>query len=233
MYNIERKGDTKMQSITFDELLAGALLKFKQIDNIDLLLLIRNLKECNIELSNQKENKILPFIIKKNVHFVLTDSLTLESKILLEDCLEAKKELMKITTPIVLQYLESMNPVFFTLEKINLLGSIKIENLATIFSEEELSSINKLKKNNYVANVVSNNQEELILTEEGKLFIFEDKNKHDVAKFMEYLELLGYPAEIAYQFLKTRDLDAYQITNESISEFMLYFNSLDQSVIRN
>lgn len=209
--------------ITFENMLAGLLLRFGKVNMTDLIV-VQN------DLFNRYGILMSPFAIdyrgiSNHIMKVGDNYYPLEgSKEVLE---EKQGESMKI-------YLEGLNVEDLVLLKIDEMDNVPEYQVANMFCEEQEKVISKLVDDLKVVYVWNNDvpyddYQELQLTFLGRARVFEIQNSSEVEEFRQLLTSEGYDASLIPEFLRRQDFTkgVYEILN--IDNFLLYCCTYDRA----
>lgn len=214
----------KKVNVSFENLLAGLILRFGKASSIDL-------KVVQDDLFNKFGLAMSPFAIDyhgiSNYIMKVGDNyypISDEAKVVLD---EKQGEFMK-------SYLEALNVEDFVLLKLAEYGNIPEYMFGTLLVEEQEKVVSKLVekfKVVYVWNddVPHEDYQELQLTSLGEARVFELQYSEQVQEFKELLISSGYDASLIPDFLRTQDFNkgVYEVLN--IDNFLLYCNKYDRA----
>ena len=223
--------------VTLENLIAGAVLKFGFVDNLDMVLLMGGFKK---NIAYQNVDGISKYIDNVNQRISLKSSYTLDTNISIikEGNFTLRDYLTLKQGDVVKEYLENLDLKHFVLRKIKLLFSVRKESLRDLFNEVELSVLFELYNLGLIMmkgndDIPYEDNEEIILTKQGEVELFIFDNKTSVESFVKKLDSLQYDPSLLRDFLATiPDLDSYILDNHSISEFEIFGSSYDRSVLK-
>ena len=223
--------------VTLENLIAGAVLKFGFVDNLDMVLLMGGFKK---NIAYQNVDGISKYIDNVNQRISLKSSYTLDTNISIikEGNFTLRDYLTLKQGDVVKEYLENLDLKHFVLRKIKLLFSVRKESLRDLFNEVELSVLFELYNLGLIMmkgndDIPYEDNEEIILTKQGEVELFIFDNKTSVESFVKKLNSLQYDPSLLRDFLATiPDLDSYILDNHSISEFEIFGSSYDRSVLK-
>lgn len=215
----------KKELITFDQLTAGALLKFGRLDSVDMTLLIGDLGS-KYEIIHDKCDIGYSYFLLCNGNILLN-----------EECLMRywgsvdNKILEKIQGNVVKEYMDNLDVFMFTLRKIRLfgLGVVVKEAFFDSFCEEQLKCIEGLHEKDFIEDYIQEDArygdyEAVRITQEGKIKLFSIDNKRVIEHFLDVVRYNGYDGRLFNEFLLNQDLDrnCYEIlTLNNYKEFSL------------
>ena len=214
----------KKLDVSFENLLAGLILRFGKANEIDI-------KVVQKDLFNKYGVLMSPFAIDyhcisnyimkvRDNYYPLSD----EAKIVLR---EKQGKFME-------SYLEALNVEDFVLLKLAEYGNIPEYMFGTILGDEQEKAVSKLVedfKGVYVWNddVAHEDYQEIQLTSLGRARVFELQYGEQVQEFKELLVSSGYDVSLMVDFLRVQDFsrDVYDILN--LDNFLLYCNTYDRA----
>ena len=223
--------------VTLENLIAGAVLKFGFVDNLDMVLLMGGFKK---DIDYQNIDGISKYIDNGNQRISLKSPYTLDTNISIikEGDFTLRDYLILKQGDIVKKYLDNLDLKQFVLRKMKLLFSVRKENLKNLFNEVELPVLFELHNLGFVTmkwndDIPYEDYEEIILTKQGEVELFIADNKAVVESFVKKLESLQYDSNLLRDFLATiSDLDSYILDNYSIGEFEIFGSSYDRSILK-
>ena len=227
-----------MIKINLEELIAGAILKFRVLDSLDMTLLITKL--AGIAEVNQEISELSKYIQYSDGYIHIKTNLSLDSNISLDEnkYYSLKQLLENKQKGFVKEYLDELNLTTFVLKKIKMLSIVKKDDLSKLFNKVELSVIYQLIDLGYL--IVSWNDEvpyedyqEVLITKQGEIELFLEDNAQDVSKFISFLNEKGYDVSLIRDFLSTiPDLEQYCLNENSISHFEYFCSLYDRCALK-
>ena len=211
--------------VSFENMLAGLLLRFGKVSMIDL-------KIVQDDLYNRYGVLMSPFALDyrgiSNVIMKVGDSYYPIMKDDVKTVLEDKQgEFMK-------SYLAELNVADMVLLKINELGAVPEYLMGTVFNDEQEKEVSKLVDDLKVIYVWNNDvpyddYQELQLTSFGVSRVFELQYREQIEEFKELLKSSGYDVNLLPDFLRAQDFsrDVYDILN--LDNFLYYCNVYDRA----
>lgn len=211
--------------VSFENMLAGLLLRFGKVSMTDL-------KIVQDDLYNRYGVLMSPFALDyrgiSNVIMKVGDSYYPIMKDDVKTVLEDKQgEFMK-------SYLAELNVADMVLLKINELGAVPEYLMGTVFNDEQEKEVSKLVDDLKVIYVWNNDvpyddYQELQLTSFGVSRVFELQYREQIEEFKELLKSSGYDVNLLPDFLRAQDFsrDVYDILN--LDNFLYYCNVYDRA----
>lgn len=194
------------KTITYEQLLAGALLKFNIVNTLDIVLLIGGINYYgygNIKYIDKEPEIINNYTTYKDSYISIKNEYTKDET----TKSNIKKLLNKLQGSTVKSYLNTIDEEDFVLKKL----SISTEK--NIYTKRELEIIKTLI-NQGMINVKSykdtSNQtkNEIYLTRYGKTRLFMNQYKNQIINFITKIESYGYDSDIIFEYLLTQDLES-------------------------
>ncbi len=200
----------KKDKITFNELLIGALINLKQVDVLDMVILID-------KVSYMYEDSKLGFIKR---YITVSDGIIYLKQVVDRMTLEDMMNLEQGENVRLL--FRELNRELFVLKKIKLLTDERFKKYYYAFGAEELAIINELYQKGMV--VLSNTSVgKYDLTKKGEVAYFMDEFEEDIQKFVYELNLRNMNALFLEEYLNTVDLNdrvRYILDRERYSDFI-------------
>lgn len=197
--------------IGLNQLIAGSLLIFDKVDNVDLNLLKYELKKVeDIHLEGGDLSDIEKFIDLENGVISLKEGLTLETYI--GDSFTLGDKLTQIAGPIISDYCNDLDIEGFTLLKLSQYDNVPTDDLKGRFNSNEIKTIEKLLDSYHLItswrdDIIYDDYQIISFTFLGKQKLFIYENKSQVEKFKTVLKSMRYNEEIVDDFLKAQDLE--------------------------
>lgn len=200
--------------ITFENLIAGALVIFGKVDRLSLGILLDQINQfynSNIEEKIIRNENIVTFCGE----YKIADSTP-------EEIEERREELFNIQGQAVITFFEQLDCHDLILKKVSELKCIHIEDIPSFFSNVEQILLQDLRKNGDVTNIwnfkfAPDKFQELTLTNRGKARLFKFENKKKIEEFISRLESEGLNTAVLSDFLEAQDYDSnpdvYEILN--------------------
>lgn len=211
--------------VSFENMLAGLLLRFGKVSMTDL-------KVVQDDLYNRYGVLMSPFALDyrgiSNVIMKVGDSyypiVSDDAKAILKD---KQGEFMK-------SYVAELNVADMVLLKINELGAVPEYLMGTVFNDEQEKEVSKLVDDLKVIYVWNNDipyddYQEVQLTSFGATRVFELQYREQVEEFRQLLTNEGYDVNLIPDFLRAQDFsrDVYDILN--LDNFLYYCNVYDRA----
>lgn len=218
----------KKDKVTFVQFIAGALLKFGEVDSTDLTLLIDKFYD-NVE-----------FVCDDGIndYFVLVgDKVKLNEEYVDDNYLIGKHKLLEELQGItVKRHMRSLNISEFVLRKIKLLDSSCIvkNEIKNVFSDIQLHFFDNLYQREFIEDFIYTdeifgNYKSIRITQRGKLALFLIDNCKDVDSFHKFLGASRYSKSFINNFLMMNDLDKSCSEILSIENFERYCCSYEEN----
>lgn len=210
-----------MKTITLEQLIAGAILRFESIDKEDIKLLIEELKNNRIIINNEnKELYIKEYITFKDGVYRFRDGINKDT--LIAENYSVEKEFQNVATTVVLNVLFNMDIDLFTLKKIRNLNNKK--EAKSHFNAREQRSIIGLVQNNLISvswkNLSVLDEDQIYtLTKRGEVVLFMSENKEKMEELYRLFERMRYSTKLIPEFLETTDLNAFKVGVETLIDF--------------
>ena len=194
------------KTITYEQLLAGALLKFNIVNTLDIVLLIGGINYYgygNIKYIDKEPEIINNYTTYKDSYISIKNEYTKDET----TKSNIKKLLNKLQGSTVKSYLNTIDEEDFVLKKLS------ISTNKNIYTKRELEIIKTLI-NQGMINVKSykdtSNQtkNEIYLTRYGKTRLFMNQYKNQIINFITKIESYGYDSDIIFEYLLTQDLES-------------------------
>lgn len=193
----------------FEQLIAGAIVKFERIDPVGLTLLSGGLGVNGITLSDGPIVDINRYIDIQDGTVSLKEGLTLDSPI--GSCFTVRDKLDNYQGNKIRNYLNSLNVKNFIMRKIKEYPSIPVEKKEEYFSQVELSILDELLASGYVTTVwndeyIPEDFQEYQLTKRAEVELFKEDNADLIADFIIALESVCYDPSLLDDFLMAQNL---------------------------
>lgn len=194
------------KTITYEQLLAGALLKFNIVNTLDIVLLIGGINYYgygNIKYIDKEPEIINNYTTYKDSYISIKNEYTKDET----TKSNIKKLLNKLQGSTVKSYLNTIDEEDFVLKKLS------ISTNKNIYTKRELEIIKTLI-NQGMINVKSHKdtsnqtKNEIYLTRYGKTRLFMNQYKNQIINFITKIESYGYDSDIIFEYLLTQDLES-------------------------
>lgn len=213
------------ENISYESLLAGALIRFGKVDENDMTILIDEFYAMyGIDISKGYVFSQY-FNCDKGVYSVTGDT-ELER-------LDSKVKLGEVQGNKVKSFIGCINPEVLALRKVELLCGVKKDSVQG-FNFEEFVAISKAMNENYLTiiwndDVPHNDYEEIVITQRGRVRLFMLDYCSEIEEFRKLLDESGYDSNLIYDFLMSQDLSlgVYEILN--LDSFIDYCNVYDRN----
>lgn len=215
----------KVENISYESLLAGALIRFDKVDENDMAVLMDEFYAMyGIEI--KKEHVFNQFIdYNKGVYAVVGNSEL--------EMFDNKVKLGDVQGDKVKAFIGGVNAEVLALRKTELLGAIPKEDIKSV-NFEELVSFSKVLNEGYLTirwndDVPHDDYEEIVMTQKGRLRLFMLDNCSEIEEFTKLLDESGYDSSLIYDFLMTQDLTngVYEILN--LDNFFRFCETYDRN----
>lgn len=197
----------KKEKITFNQLTAGALLKFGKLDSIDMTLLMGGIFNFAELIQNEYD-------YMNNYFMVVNGNILLNEDYVRKYYQTVNTELLeKMQGSLVKEYMDNLEMREFVLRKIKLLGDsciISFNDVNKNFSIPQMKTMNWLYQERCIMNchknVMSCEEYTIKLTKRGELYLYLIDNKKEVEEFIKVLKEYGYSDLLLDAFLISQDL---------------------------
>lgn len=222
-----------MKEISMEQLLAGAILRFKKVDQLDLTLLVEVLKESKIKISGESgtNTEFLDYIEVNGGIYSLRDGFSMDAEIAYGYTVQ--NEFENIATTDVLNVLFNMDIDLFTLRKINVLKP-KVKAIGILFNDREKRSIANLKIKFMVSEywsgpIVYDEELTLYVTKKGKVELFMHDNPEFMAQVTEIFNSLKFDISLLPMYLERKNLDIMnlKVDIDFIKDFTAFCSEQD------
>ncbi len=200
------------EKVTKMQILAGALLKFGEVDISDLYIIGNDINQTHAyeKLSNRPSN-INNYIQSKNGMISLKDNLTLDS-IVMPNNITLKALLNQEQGEIMQEYYTNIDEEAYVLRKLAQLSGKEKQLVLNLFCSHHQEIIDGLFNKNMIAinyneDIIHCDYPEIVLTNLGKTKLFMTDHKEEIDKFTECLHKLNYDQSLIVDYLKTQNLD--------------------------
>lgn len=208
--------------VTFEQIAAGALLKFGKLESSDITLISKELsKYAVIDFDDDSTDK----------YFVMNDgSILLNEKFVHNFYGKMYDSLIELVQgSIVEKYFSNLNMSEYVLKKIKLigLGFVLPEGLKDIFSKRQIEVIEELYNREFIENymhedLIYGDYEAIRVTKKGEVALFYAKNRKKINIFLSVLREVGYDDKFISHYLLNQDLSLSCDDILSIDRFTLY-----------
>ncbi len=213
------------EEVNIENVIAGTIYKFEEIDSADIVLIMAYLSKLNIRIANHT-------LVSIN-RLIYDDHGTIKIKKTLDKTI-AKERLKKIAGKTI-TFIEQIDLNMMVLNKIKMFGKIIKEYVKEHFNKLELNVLFKLLEQGYIEfqwndNALSNAHEVLVLTNKGNVKIYIEKHKNEISKFINMLKAKNYNVSLFYPFMQSiNNLDDYHLNDSTILEFEHFCQSYNLS----
>ena len=199
------------EATVLNQLIAGSLLIFDKVDNLDLSLLWYELEQDeDIHIEGEAISDIEKYINIENGVISLKEGLTLDTHV--GNSFTLGEKLTQIAGPTVSDYCSGLDVEGFTLLKLSQYDNVPVNDLSIMFNSTEIKAIDQLLDSYHLIaswcdNVVYDDYQIISLTFLGKQKLFIYENKKQVEKFKSVLKSMRYDEELLDDFLKAQNLE--------------------------
>ncbi len=217
--------DVKRDIVSYESLLAGALIRFGKVDENDMEILNEEFYAmCGNDIN--KTRIINPYIkCDKGVYTVVGDT-ELER-------FDNKVKLGEVQGEKVKSFIGCINPEVLVLRKVELLDGISKDEVSG-YNLDEIVAISKAMNEGDLTIIWNNDvphddYEQILLTTKGRVRLFMLDYCSEIEEFRKLLDDNGYDSSLIYSFLLTQDfsLGVYEILN--LDNFFDYCNTYDKN----
>lgn len=219
----------KKVRVMFNQLIAGALLKFGKLDSVDITLLMQGISSIAEVVNNDSE--------RINEYFVMGNG-----SVILNDCYINKiykklnnTFLERMQGDFVKRYMDNLDIEEFVLRKIKLLnnGCVPKDDLIHTFSISQINTMVSLYEKGYIIDYwqeecIYDDYQAIELTKRGEVYLFLRDNKKKIDQFARLLRDNGYDEVLIQAFLITQDLERRPIDILTIDNFIAFCNEFDR-----
>lgn len=214
--------------IGFADFLLGAIVKFKEVDFVDIELLYELLEKDHLFL-NDKESTLNPFICFRDGFYLGRG----------ESCEEREKAISfmeKEQTIEVKTFFAKLSVYDFLLRKISRLGVVKKESLSE-YGVCQLSDIGKLVQEGLLQCSEADDCfpvdfQEILLTPPAYMKLFLTDYAQEVKSFKQLLDSKGYNVVLFPLFLLNQDFSRSVEKILTIENFIMYCNTNNWSMYK-
>lgn len=212
----------KKEKVTFEQIAAGAILKFGKLESSDVTLIIKELsKYAIIDLDDESTDK----------YFIMGDgNILLNLKYAYKFYGKMYDSLIELVEgSIVEKYFAKLNISEFVLKKIKMLGLglVLPDSFKDIFSKRQIEVIGELYNRGFIENYMHEDltygdYEAVKITKRGELALFYAKNRKSINIFLKVLRDVGYDDKFIAEYLLSQNLNLPCEEILSIDKFTLY-----------
>lgn len=212
----------KKEKVSFEQIAAGAILKFGKLESGDITLLVREIsKFADVDLNDESTDK----------YFIMGDgSILLNLKYAYKFYGEMYDSLIELVDgSIVEKYFSKLNMSEFVLKKIKMLGLglVLPDSFKDIFSKRQIEVIDDLYNRGFIENYMHEdskygNYEAVKVTKKGELALFYTRNRKSINTFLNVLREVGYNDKFLSDYLLSQNLNLPCGEVLSIDKFTLY-----------
>lgn len=210
------------RKVSFEQIAAGALLKFGKLESADISLICKELSRyAEIDLNDENTDK----------YFIMSDgSILLNLKYVYKFYGKMYDSLVELVEgSIVEKYFANLSMSEFVLKKIKMLGLglVLPDSLKDIFSKRQIGVIDELYNRGFIENYMHEDltygdYEAIRVTKRGEVALFYAKNRKNINAFLKVLREVGYDDKFINRYLLSQDLSLSCDEILSIDNFTLY-----------
>lgn len=225
-------------TITYEQLIAGSLLKFDTLDPLDIIILTALLGKDKINVLDGALTTIDKYIFNKNGKITLRKEYSLLSNITPnsnDSYYSIKQYFERITDDNLITWLNKLNIEDFVLRKIKLLNNVATSNIDNTFNTLEKEALTILLKKGDIYNFfnVQHQSYEIIIKQLGLAKLYIKDHSKEIQNFIQELNEIGYNCELLISFLETQDLTKNPYEILTIDNFINYCSLYYQSATTN
>lgn len=217
--------DVKKENVSYESLLAGALIRFDKVDEADMTILIDEFYAMyGIDVS--KRHVFNQYITCENGVYTLVGDTPLKK-------FDSKVKLGEVQGEKVKSFMGCINPEVLVLRKVELLDGISKDEVPG-YNLDEIVATTKALNEGYLTivwndDVPHDDFEQLLLTAKGRVRLFMLDYCSEIEEFTKLLDDNGYDSGLIYSFLLTQDFSfgVYEILN--LDNFFNYCNTYDRN----
>lgn len=215
----------KKESVSYESLLAGALIRFGKVDENDMTILIDEFYAM-YGIDVNKSHVFNQYINYEKGVYSVTGETELER-------FDSKVKLGEVQGAKVRAFIGGLSPETLVLRKVELLHGVKKDSVPK-FNFEEFVAISKALNEGCLTiiwndDVPHSDYEEIIVTQRGRVRLFMLDYCSEVEEFSKLLDESGYDSNLIYDFLMAQDLSGgvYEILN--LDNFFAYCETYDRN----
>ncbi len=218
----------------FEQLIAGALVKFEKIDTVGLTLLSGGLGINGITLSDGPIQDIGRYVEIKDNEVVVRDELSLDSMI--GGYTTLREKLDNYQGSKIRTYLNNLNLRNYVMRKIREYSAIPVQDKDKYFSRVEIPVLEELLGNGYVDvrwndDYIPEDFQEYFLTKKGLVELFKEDNEDLLVDFVLELESACYDVNLLDDFLRAQNLNDKPQELLTLYNFELFGSLYDRNIL--
>jgi len=214
----------ELKIITYEQLIAGSLLLFGQVDPHDLFLLENDLpKEILIGPSRETYNYINWFFVTKNNFITLNNDSIYNIP---GHPMPLIEFLQSFQGEIVAEYINQIDLEEFVLRKI-VTFKRDVEYVKNYNKMQQETLVRLMENGSLIIVENEDNSQKFELTQKGKVYLYKKDYFKPVNKFYKHIWSIGYDVSILDAFLMIQDLDQFprEVLNlDDFIEFAVGYN---------
>lgn len=213
----------KKERITFEQVAAGAILKFGKLESADMTLLMKEISK--IALIDYSEDADL------DKYFVMGDGSILLNEKYVHSFYRNSNDSFKsmLGNGVVAEYFRNLNILEFVLRKIKLigLGFVVKDEIDKIFSKKQIAVMNELYKREFIEDYKHNDDiygeyDAVRVTQKGKVSLFLVDYRDEVKEFLSLVRSVGYSEAFIRDFMMKQDYDGDLSEILTLDNFEVY-----------
>lgn len=218
----------------FEQLVAGALLKFETLDSVGLTLLSGALLSNGITLDDGEIVELRRFVESRDGTLALKEGISLDETMC--GSITLREKLDNLQGKVIREFMSKLNVTNFVLRKIRQYSSIDVSKREQFFSPSELVVLDEMLEKGLVYTrwndeYIPNDYQEYALSKAGEIALFKEDNADLIVNFIIELESRCYDPSLLDDYLKTKDLSSRPIDILSVYSFELYGSLYDVNIL--
>lgn len=215
-----------------EQMIAGGLLKFESVSNLDIAVLIFDFfhKYPDYEVNNDELASIRDYVEINDGVISLKSGLNLES--ILGNELTLRERLEQIAGDCINNYCQNLDIEEFILRKIDHRSGVIEDRKNNLFCKIQQEKLKKLEEKGYVITIwqreaIYDDYREIKLSIFGKLKLFKIDSAKEISRFTEMLKSMRYDTNLLDDFLLKQDLDmpVWSVLDlEKLAEFCSFYD---------
>lgn len=196
------------EKIKFEQIAAGALLKFGKLESADISLIMDELKDL-IEVEVDEEDNLSKYMIMSDGGILLNERFV---HMFYENMYGTLIKMVDGT--VVEDYFTNLDISRFVLKKIKMigLGFVVKDGLRDIFSKKQIDAMVELYEMGLIEDYVQEDSvygdyEAIRVTQKGNVELFYGEYREQVKSFCGTLKILGYDKDIINTYLLSQNFE--------------------------
>lgn len=202
----------KEKTTILEQLIIGALIKFKRLNVSDISVLIEMLKtKTGIDIKEEEVEGLKNYTNSKGGTLRLEEVLNLKSLTNYPDNYAKLQTLSKMQGDVIEEFFLALDIEEFVLRKVQFLNRFPTESTERFFNEIQQKELNKLYDKGYLEvvwndDVIYDDYRETRLSHSGLQWLFKIDNTQELLVFKDELKISGYDVNLVDDFLRSQDL---------------------------